>query len=524
MSPGPGLATRPGTGGAGRVTPLEAVLLPATTGLLLAASFAPVSSLAAPFVALTPLSAAVQRAGRDGRSAARRGLLAGIVAWGILVTWVPSALAPVTRLGPMMYVVGVLLLAAFTALFAWTANRLHHVGRLPLWLAIPVAWAGTEWLRAHLGPLSFPWLELGVSLADRPTLAAPAELVGGRGLGFWLALVAAVLAEALAAPPRRRRRMLLAATLAIVVPAAWGHLRVRGLEQTPVARVAVIQPDLSRSVRAGPGAVDTALVRLGALSVQVPPGTVDLVVWPEAVLPTDPTGDRALAERLSDLVDRIGSPVLLGVYLRDPEGVTYNGAVLWEPESGDTGYRYRKRRLVPGVEAVPFLDPHRPGMEGGFRAFGRGREVGVHRLASGTSFALLVCYEAIFAPDARQGVNRGADFLVNITNDSWFGGDDGRRPTAALRHHPAHLVIRAVESRTGAVRAANAGISLFLEPAGRVYQATPVFSPEVRVATVYRTEGRTLFSRVGDVVGWGSAMGALLLLLWNAARRRRSIG
>jgi apolipoprotein N-acyltransferase len=524
MSPEPRVANGPGTRGAPRGTALDVALLPATTGLLLATSFAPASLLVAPFVALTPLAVAVERAGRDARSAARRGLLAGIVAWGVLLTWVPTALAPVTRLGPAMYVAGVLVLAAFTALFAWTTSHLLHRGALPLWLAVPVAWTVAEWLRAHLGPLSFPWLELGVSLADRPALAAPAELVGGRGLGFWLALVAGITAEALAAPSRRRRRMLVAATLATLMPAAWGYVRVQGLEQTPVAQVAVVQPDLSRTVRAGPAAVDSALVRLALLSSRIPPGTVDLVVWPEAVLPTDPTTDPALADRLSDLVDRIGSSVLLGVYLRDAEGVTYNGAVLWEPERGDTGYRYRKRRLVPGVEAVPFLDPARLGGSAGFRSFGRGRDVGVHRLDAGPSFAPLICYEAIFASDARGGVSRGADFLVNITNDSWFGGDDGRQPTAALRHHPAHLVIRAVELRTGAVRAANSGISLFLEPSGRPYEATPVFSPEVRIAAVYRTEGRTLFSRVGDVAGWGSVLAALLALLCNGARRPRSIG
>ncbi|NIR35891.1 MAG: apolipoprotein N-acyltransferase, partial [Actinobacteria bacterium] len=177
--------------------------------------------------------------------------------------------------------------------------------------------------------------------------------------------------------------------------------------------------------------------------------------------------------------------------------MTYNGAVLWAPGVGDTGYRYRKRRLVPGVEVVPFLAPYRQG-SGGARAFGRGRDAAVHQLASGSRFAPLICYEAIFAPDARQGVALGADFFINITNDAWFGGDDGDRRTAALRHHPAHLVIRAVELRTSAVRAANSGISLFVDPVGRVHEATPVFSREVRVAPVYGSDGQTLYARVGD--------------------------
>jgi apolipoprotein N-acyltransferase len=103
--------------------------------------------------------------------------------------------------------------------------------------------------------------------------------------------------------------------------------------------------------------------------------------------------------------------------------------------------------------------------------------------------------------------------LVNLTNDAWYGREVWYAKTAALWQHPAHLVMRAIENRVGIARSANTGISLFVDPVGRIYGEAPLFSAEVRTATVFTSDVISLYTRWGDVVGRGAAISAMLLLL-----------
>jgi apolipoprotein N-acyltransferase len=500
--------------------------LPVASGLLLVACFPPFRLAAAPFLALVPL--VVCLAGidpGDSRTGARVGLVAGLVGWGVLLYWIPLTLSSVTVWAPALYVVLAAALAAFVGLFGAAVVQLTGQCRLPLWIAVPIAWTGAEWLRAHLGPLSFPWLELGTSFWHSPTLAGPAELVGVRGLSFQAALVTGLVATALLESGRRRAVSAATAVLLVTVPALWSVRRQATLVLEPLAVVAVVQPDVSRSDRASGRATTSGLERLEALS---PEGasSVDLVVWPEAVFTEDPRTDPALASRVQALVDRAGVPALFGAYLEREgpgrSGVTFNGVLAWLPGQGDAGWAYRKRRLVPGVEAVPFINPDRPGMENRFAAFGRGSEVGVLALDGIPALSPLICYESIFSRDGRAGARAGGRAVVNLTNDAWFAGPDGDPVTAAFAQHPAHLVLRAVELRQGAVRAANTGLSLFIDPLGRIQARAPTFSPAVLVDTVYTTEGPTLFVRAGDWLGGASAIVLVLgLLLGTGSRRAR---
>ncbi len=495
--------------------------LPVASGLLLVACFPPFRLAAAPFLALVPLVVCLARTeAGDIRGGARSGLLAGLVGWGVLLYWIPLTLGSITVWAPALYVVLAAALAAFVGVFGASVVQLTERGRLPLWIAVPIAWTGAEWLRAHLGPLSFPWLELGTSFWHSPTLAGPAELVGVRGLSFQAALVAGLVATALLESGRRRAVSAVAAILMVAVPALWSIRRQATLELEPLAAVAVVQPDVPRSDRASGLATASGLDRLETLT---PEGASapDLVVWPEAIFTEDPRTDPALASRIQALVDRAGVPVLFGTYL-DQEGpgrggVTFNGALVWRPGRGDAGWAYRKRRLVPGVEAVPFINPARPGMENRFAAFGRGSEVGTMALNGVPALSPLICYESIFSRDGRAGARAGGRALVNLTNDAWFAGPGGHPVTAAFSQHPAHLVLRAVELRQGAVRAANTGLSLFIDPLGRIQAQAPPFSPELLVDTVYTTAGATLFVRAGDWLGATSAIVLVVGLLLGAA-------
>ena len=145
--------------------------------------------------------------------------------------------------------------------------------------------------------------------------------------------------------------------------------------------------------------------------------------------------------------------------------------------------------------------------------------------ADGATFGVLICYESIFAGLSREFRRRGADYLVNITNDAWFGSEEPSwsRRSSALWQHPAHLVLRAIENRIGIARAANTGISEIVDPLGRVHEATELFTSAVFTADVLTTRGLTPFSRFGDVVGWlaalATAVGAVLPAIRGGAAR-----
>ncbi|NJD17842.1 MAG: hypothetical protein FIA95_00940, partial [Gemmatimonadetes bacterium] len=132
----------------------------------------------------------------EGRRAAVRGsVVFGAVHFGALFYWILVALAWFTSFAVLAFLGAMAALVALAALMGWVLHRALHETRAPLWLALPVAWTGAEWFRAHWpGPLAFPWLGLGTSLTAFPELVGIAELVGARGVGFWIALVNGLIA------------------------------------------------------------------------------------------------------------------------------------------------------------------------------------------------------------------------------------------------------------------------------------------------------------------------------------------
>jgi apolipoprotein N-acyltransferase len=503
----------------------EERLLPAVSGLLLAASFPPFHPLILPFVGLVPLAVWVRGLSSDagGRwSAVRGGLVFGAVYFGALLYWIAAALSWFTWLAIPAFLAVMLVMLGFAATVAWALHRVLHATRTPMWLAVPVVWTAGEWFRAHWpGPLAFPWLGLGTSLTGFPELVGIAEVVGARGVTFWLALVNGLVASLLvrrADGGRVSRRALAAVALVVVLPAAWGVWRAADLEIHEVGRVAVVQPGVPEHVKLDQAAaVDSTLVSLDRLMPRIAPGSVSLVVLPEMLFEVDPRGPdgRVLAARLQGHARETGAPVLFGGLGGDvgADGGAgrFNSAFLMEPQ-GLTPFRYDKRHLVPGVERVPLV----PGrwLDGGsrFGGFGVGQGWPLAEV-DGARYGVLVCYESSYPQLSRAFRREGADILVNITNDAWFGQEPWWSRTTVLWQHPAHLVMRAIENRMGVVRSANTGISLFVDPIGRAYGAAGLFRPDVSEAPVYTTAVSTFYTRVGDLAGHGSALAAALLLL-----------
>jgi apolipoprotein N-acyltransferase len=542
------------------------------SGLLLGVAFPPFHLVFPSFVALVPYAVWVDGLGGDGdggrREALRGGFFLGLVYYTLVFYWLLTSLIYYTPLAILGFVLPVLILSVFLAVGTEAMRLVRQRLRWPLWVALPVVWTALEFLRGHLGPVSFPWMQLGDSLASTPGLAGAADLVGSRGLSFWLGMVGGLGGElwlgwcALRHPeeatavertgeddasrggaePRGSRRLgrqALALAVAVALPIGYSLVRWSTLDLRPAARVGVIQPDVPEDVKMdNEAATDsgmTAFYRLSADSLRPHADSVDLIVLPEAVFPVRmeriPSlgwpGRPGIERRIQVVARALDTRILFGAFgtrdLNYGRYEVYNSAYLADT-SGYVIGRYDKHYLVPVVERVPFIDPHWLDRLQYFGWFSRGEKAPLFR-SDGGRFGVLICYEDVFAERSRLYRNEGADFLVNITNDAWFGRS---KPwwsrTSALWQHPAHLVMRAIESRMGAVRSANTGISEIVDPLGRVTHRTELFTPAAFRGTVLTTDGRTLYDRWGDVAGWAAALLALGATLLSAWRGRRAGG
>jgi apolipoprotein N-acyltransferase len=178
---------------------------------------------------------------------------------------------------------------------------------------------------------------------------------------------------------------------------------------------------------------------------------------------------------------------------------------------------YHKVYLVPIVERVPFLNPKWFAALKYFGGFGRGNSAVPFNLSVGR-VGVLICYESIFPQQARRFRRAGADMLVNITNDAWFG-----RGLAPYQHE-AHLRLRAIETRAGIVRAANTGISEYIDPLGRPHGSTALFESAARIYDAETTSVRPLNVIVGDWLGSACVVLTLALIGITIVRGRRSRG
>jgi len=510
-------------------------LIPATSAVLLALSFPPLHLLVPPFVGLVPFALWVHGLTPDaeGRRAAVRGsMLFGAIYFGIVFYWILVALIWFTSLAILAFLSALLGLIGIAAFFGWTLHRAMHSVRVPVWLALPVAWTASEWLRAHLpSTIAFPWLGLGTSLTGFPELVGIAELVGARGVTFWIALVNGLLAALVLRLREKRAWIGPAAVTALFVagPMAWGVWRAGTLVMRDAATVAVVQPNIPEHIKLDPiTARDSTFASLSRLMPEVTPGSVDLVVMPEVTLnvyaKAEPLGGRL--GPLQQYAFNARAPILFGAlgYDGDPRGdySYYNSAFLMEPD-GLSDYQYDKRYLVPFVERVPLLPTQWFSSLQYFGGFGVGKGWPLARVG-GTAYGVLICYESSYPEGSRAFRREGADVLLNITNDAWYGREPLYARTTALWQHPAHMVMRAIENRVGVARAANTGISLFVDPVGHVYDRTALFQPAIRVDTVRTTDILTFYTRFGDLTGNGSALAAVLLLAasFGLGRRRKS--
>lgn len=489
-------------------------MLLALGAVLTALAYPPIGASPLALVMLAPVVAAID--GRRPLAAFGFVWLYSVTMALFLVRWLVGALvneygvaaAPAWTVTCAIVFGCALVPALAGALYAALRPRLSDV-IAPL--AFAALWITGEWLRASV--LGVPWLLLAQALWDMPLAIQTADLGGTHAVGLVIAAVNAGLG--IAASSRGARPLLVPAALALLA-ALYGAWRLGELPSAqPELRVGIVQASLPPEQRFRPGSALRNTARHAELSRRLlAEGALDLVVWSETAVDTDLDANPALVRSLASLSDELGVPLVTGAP-RSAGGERTNSVVLFAPGKG-LAESYAKQRLVPfseydpplGAWLTPLLGPVIAGSP-----YAPGAEATVFRDAA-LPFAAPICFEITY-PDLVSGFRAaGAELLVNLSNDAWFG----RSGYAEM--HLAHAVFRAVELRTWLVRGANTGISAILDPAGRIRTQMPVFEEGVLRGRVGAAEAEPLYARAGNLPVLTVLLLALALALWDARRPR----
>lgn len=473
--------------------------------------------------AFIPLLVALDRRVRDG--APKRSLFGIGYAFGLAffltgIHWI-ALLSEVAITVPWLKYPAWLAAAAYLALFSglttllagWLARRT----RAPLVLTFPLALLTVEELRAS-GELGFPWFQPGYTQHDYAPLIQMASLGSVSLVTLWLAFLNVLLWRAAAGGARWRAA--LGALLLLLLPWAWG---TRVLDAAPKPRgtpatVALVQGNIPGEMKWSGQHQKEILATFLDLSARAAAGAPRpaLIIWPETATGTYLRRQLEQTMAVAGFAARTGVPVFSGLpdwrLGRDGKVQQVNGAALFAADGG-LGPVYAKRHLVPFGERMPFqaLLPALGRMALGQAEWTPGRETVLFPSAAGP-FACLVCFESIFPDLAREDVRRGARWLVNITNDAWFGN------SVALYQHAAMAPFRAVENHVPLARCANTGLTLIVDAHGRVTSRLPEWEPGVLSGALAPPGLPTLYTRVGDWPGLLAALAVAVLALVGARR------
>jgi len=491
--------------------------LPALSGVLIAATFLDFSLYALAWVAFAPLLWSLAEA-ETRREALWIGVIAGMATNVPAFSWLVYT---IHAFGGFPYPVAVLFyvcLSAFaTCQFVLFALALRFTGPGPLGLAAPVLWVPLELLFPNL----FPW-RLANSQLHAPLLTQVGDLTGPFGLSFVLVWFSAALVIAARRP--RRLKPLGAATLAAVLLLAYGAARMPAIERAiaaaPTVRVALIQGNIGIREKGNVAVFEHNIERYRTLSEALP-NDVDVIVWPESVaqwwVP-------AVAERLQPdqhPLPGLRTHLIFGglAYGSNAQGEQerYNSAFLIDRDATVLG-RYDKRVLLPFGEYLPGATwiPGLAKLSPRSGHFTPGQALRTLDVPGRARFAPLVCYEDVPSGGARAMTRQGAEVLLTLFNDAWFGD------SMAPYQHEALALWRALENRRYFVRVGNAGATGVIDPLGRVVSRLGLFTEGTLTVAIRPLDIETFYTRHGDVFGWCVVAAAVAAL--GLAWRRRNLG
>jgi len=393
----------------------------------------------------------------------------------------------------------------FALLFSITIKRTN----LPSLFIAPIFWVVLEYLRSYLFT-GFPWSSIGYTQYKLLTLIQIADITGIYGVSFLLVAVNGALADIFFIRRRVKDMPLFplsqtvigfsSLAILIILTIIYGQWKMRQQLPGEYVTVSIVQGNIEQDKKWEPAYQKSVMETYQNLSYEAANSSPSMIVWPETAVPFMFKTDESHTEELIHFQRRIDTYLLFGsiLYKEKKEGKSFfsNSAVLLD-KTGKAIYEYDKIHLVPFGEYVPlqkvifFINK----LVVGIGDYSKGNQYSVAKTPFGR-FATVVCYEIIFPGLVRKFFTDEGNFLVNITNDAWFG-----RTTGPYQHF-SMAVFRAIENRKPVIRAANTGISGFIDSKGRIISKTKLFQQVTITSTIKTNETKSFYTKYGDLFSY----------------------
>lgn len=537
------------------------ISLSVSFALLITFSFPPFKFGFLAYVALIPLFYLL--ATKSRKEAFRWGYFAGLLTNLMLVYWIGWS----TIAGAIG---AILILPACVGFFGY----LHTISRektgLIAVLFTPFWWTAIEWLKT-LSQFAFPWFTLGYSQSYYIHLIQYAEYFSVYGVSFWVVLLNALIFLLIKKYnfPKIRYAIVTVLGILFLLPYLNGRLTVSDEypENTQFLRIGLVQGSIDPFKKWLPEFKDKSFETYGRLTAEIAREKPQLIIWPETATPCWLKHDFRYFKKVRKQVDSLSIPILTGTpdykMVNQTEFRTYNSAILLRPFD-PTIQTYVKMHLVPVGERIPYEDSFPftlinellNKLEMGQGNFSPGEEEVIFsfvpRDSNSTSssesrafmkmmqtlttdsllrvledekqqqaddsvrFAVAICYESVFPQIVRNFVNKGAQFEVVITNDAWFGR------TSMPYQHLQISIFRAIENRVSIARCANAGISAFIDPYGRVIGQTPLFQEASLIGEIPLLKEKTFYAKHGNLFSNAILIICGILILFLFIKRNKS--
>ena len=486
------------------------------SGILLILSFPSFDVEVLAWFALVPLFYSIE--GKGLHHSFILGFLTGIISFLGILYWIIVAVhtygnVPVILSGFILLLL-VVYLSLYIGAFTYLTRLIQRHSGLQTLLFAPLLWVALEYLRSFL-VTGFPWANLGYSQYLNLPFIQMADITGPYGPSFVILLVNATLSKVLHQWSKRTFpfKEVIITVIILLGFLIYGYLKMgvidRQMIQNPPLKIGLVQGNIDQSVKWDESFQKETLKIYEKLSFKVAEEKPDLIIWPETATPFFFQDAKEYQPFILDIPRKTNAFLLFGTpsyKIQKGKVNHYNSAYLFSP-SGEWVGKYDKIHLVPFGEYVPMQDLlfFIGSLGEGIGDFKSGKEIFNFALPQG-KFGVLICFEIIFPDLCRRFVKRDANFLVTITNDAWFGR------TSAPYQHFSMATFRAVENRVFVARAANTGITGFIDPKGKIVKQGRIFTEEAMNGTIRLSSQKTFYTLYGDVFAWACAAFSLLLL------------
>lgn len=512
---------------------LKLILLSLLGGVILFSGWPPLDSPLPLFIGFLPFLWLEEILRRQNRSHRYFWFVyPGLLTWNILCTWWVWFASPGGAIA--MLLMNTLLMTLPFLFYSMSRNIVNKNRALVFFVLF---WLGFEYLH-HNWQISYPWLTLGNGFATAPQLVQFYEYTGVEGGSLWILLVNVLLFQIMRNP---NFRISLGTAFVLIAPVLWSNFLWDDERKTDEFSFLVVQPNIDPYEKFNEGQ-ELQQVRnfIDLVEPEITEGTQYIILPETAIVEYLDEGymaQMASIQLLKELLRRHpGLKMITGASTYHFYPKASDRSVTARQASNDRWYDsyntalmidsngvqeiYHKSRLVPGVERMPypkvlgFLEYLSIDMGGISGSLGSDSEASSFNTNSGPGMAPLICYESVFGEYVGDFVNKGANILLVITNDGWWGNTPG------YKQHMHYARLRAIEHRREVVRSANTGISCHIDANGNILQRTRWWERDVLKVKANANEERTFFTVNGDVIGKISSFLTVFVLIGLWVRRR----